>query len=142
MRAPQAWIRQQVGRCGSGAGPGGSGRCPRGSSIVTSIPVWLLAASAASIIFLLLATASSHAESPRSLVRKGNRSLEKGEIEKAIEYYERASVDAPESPVVAIDRGLAYLENLAGVHEGNLAGDLTYKTHLMRDDDHSTVLLG
>ena len=59
---------------------------------------------------LLLGSAASFAESPRSLVRKGNRSLKKGELDKALEYYERASVDAPESPIVALDSGLAYLK--------------------------------
>ena len=61
-------------------------------------------------LILFLGPAASFAESPRSLVRKGNRSLKKGEFEKAIEYYERASIDAPESPIVALDRGLAYLK--------------------------------
>ncbi len=65
---------------------------------------------AAAAIFLLIGAAASFAESPRSLVKKGNRSLEKGELDKALEYYERASVDAPESPIVALDRGLAYLK--------------------------------
>lgn len=64
----------------------------------------------AAVIFLLCGSEVSFAESPRSLIRKGNRSFEKGEFEKALEYYERASVDAPESPIVALDRGLAYLE--------------------------------
>ncbi len=79
-------------------------------------PIVLLSRSArgvtvAAMAFLLLSCATrSFAESPRSLVRKGNRSLEKGELDKALEFYERASVDAPESPIVALDRGLAYLK--------------------------------
>jgi Ca-activated chloride channel family protein len=57
---------------------------------------------------LLLSVRPAAADSPRSLVKKGNRSLEKGEPDRAIESYERASVDAPESPVIALNMGNAH----------------------------------
>ncbi len=58
--------------------------------------------------FLLLSGGPAAADSPRSLVRKGNRNLEKGDPDRAIESYERASVDAPESPVIALNLGNAH----------------------------------
>jgi tetratricopeptide (TPR) repeat protein len=45
------------------------------------------------------------ADSPGGLVSKGNRSFERGEFEQATGYYDRASVRAPESPVVAFNLG-------------------------------------
>jgi len=63
-------------------------------------------AIAAALLFLTAAPAA--AESARSLVGKGNRSLERGDPDRAIESYERASVDAPESPVIALNMGNAH----------------------------------
>lgn len=65
-----------------------------------ALPVLIAAAA-----LLLSSAVPAAADSPRSLVKKGNRSLEKGEFDRAIESYERASVDAPESPVIAINMG-------------------------------------
>ncbi len=48
------------------------------------------------------------ADSPRQLVARGNRSYEKEEYSQAVEYYEKASVRAPESPVVAFNMGNAF----------------------------------
>ncbi len=48
------------------------------------------------------------ADSPRDLVARGNRSYDKKEYEQAVEYYEKASVRAPESPVVAFNMGNAF----------------------------------
>jgi Ca-activated chloride channel family protein len=62
----------------------------------------------AATALLALSSLPAAADSPRSLVRKGNRSLEKGEPDRAIESYERASVDAPESPVIALNMGNAH----------------------------------
>ena len=68
-----------------------------------ALPVIALAAA-----LLLLSNGTAAAESPRSLVKKGNRSLERGDPDRAIESYERASIDAPESPVIALDLGYAH----------------------------------
>ncbi|UCF06868.1 MAG: tetratricopeptide repeat protein [bacterium] len=57
---------------------------------------------------VILVPAPALAESPRSLVSKGNRSLERGDFDKAIELYERASVQASESPIVTFNTGDAY----------------------------------
>lgn len=70
------------------------------------------------------------AESPRSLVRDGNRRLKKGEYDKAIEYYERASIDAPESPVLALDMGNAHFMR----EEYAAARDYFEKATLRSDD--------
>ena len=63
---------------------------------------------AAVAALLLLSAGPAAAESPRSLVQKGNLSLERGEADEALESYERASVDAPESPVIAFNMGNAH----------------------------------
>ena len=60
------------------------------------------------ICIMMALAAPALAESPRSLVAKGNRSLQSGDIEKALELYERASVRAPENPVVTFNTGSAY----------------------------------
>jgi Ca-activated chloride channel family protein len=48
------------------------------------------------------------ADSPRKLVAQGNRSYGREEYERAVEYYEKASVRAPESPIVAFNMGNAF----------------------------------
>ncbi|HEM46374.1 MAG TPA: tetratricopeptide repeat protein, partial [Alphaproteobacteria bacterium] len=47
------------------------------------------------------------AESARSLVAGGNGRLRAGDVEGAIEQYERASVEAPESPIIDFNIGAA-----------------------------------
>jgi len=44
-------------------------------------------------------------ESPRSLVAQGNRLYRAGEYDQAMEAYGRASVDDPESPIIAFNEG-------------------------------------
>ncbi|MBD3179888.1 MAG: tetratricopeptide repeat protein, partial [Candidatus Latescibacteria bacterium] len=50
---------------------------------------------------------SVQAESPEKLVRMGNGSFRKGEYREAMEYYDRASVREPESPIIFFNRGSA-----------------------------------
>jgi tetratricopeptide (TPR) repeat protein len=57
---------------------------------------------------LCIAAAAARADSPRTLVDRGNRSYEKNDFDAAIEYYERASVRDPESPIVAFNTGNAF----------------------------------
>lgn len=45
------------------------------------------------------------AQSARGLVKEGNRQYAAGNYSKALEAYGKASLDAPESPVVAFNRG-------------------------------------
>ncbi len=47
------------------------------------------------------------ADSPRGLVSKGNRQYHKKSFGEALEYYDKASVEAPESPIVAFNKGAA-----------------------------------
>jgi Ca-activated chloride channel family protein len=48
------------------------------------------------------------AESPGRLVSKGNKQYDKKDFAKALELYDRASVKAPESAIVAFNRGDAF----------------------------------
>jgi tetratricopeptide (TPR) repeat protein len=57
---------------------------------------------------LLLAIDAARADSPGKLVSKGNASYGKGDYEKAVEYYEKASVRIPESPVIIFNLGDAF----------------------------------
>jgi hypothetical protein len=86
-------------------------RLGRRREMKTRIARPVFAAAIAMTVLSLIALASpSFAESPRSLVKKGNRSLDREKLDEALEYYERASIEAPESPIVAFDKGLAYLK--------------------------------
>jgi tetratricopeptide (TPR) repeat protein len=88
-----------------------SGRMSRRRERQTRIARFALVALIATAVLSILVIATpTFAESPRSLVKKGNRSMEREELDAALEYYERASVEAPESPIVAFDKGLAYLK--------------------------------
>ncbi len=58
--------------------------------------------------FLLAATGTAFGDSPGKLVARGNRSFGRGDYDRAIEQYEKASVRTPESPVVAFNLGDAY----------------------------------
>jgi len=57
---------------------------------------------------LLFVTGTATADSAGKLVSRGNRSYEKGDYEKAVEYYEKASVREPESPMIAFNLGNVY----------------------------------
>jgi tetratricopeptide (TPR) repeat protein len=50
------------------------------------------------------------AESPGRLVAKGNKQYDKKDFAKAIELYDRASVKAPESAIVAFNKGDAFFK--------------------------------
>jgi len=45
------------------------------------------------------------------LVRKGNRNFEKGDYDQAIQYYDKASVEKPESAVIHFNRGGALFKS-------------------------------
>lgn len=57
---------------------------------------------------MALLGADAVAESPRSLVRRGNRAFEAGRYDEAMKAYEQADVEAPESPVVAFNQGTVH----------------------------------
>jgi Ca-activated chloride channel family protein len=90
-----------------------------------TLPVLVTAAA-----LLLLSAVPAAADSPRSLVKRGNRSLEKGELDHAIELYERASVDAPESPIIALNTGNAHFLK----EEWNAAREYFEKAALRSED--------
>ena len=54
---------------------------------------------------LILLSISAAAQSARGLVRDGNRHYASGDYAKALESYGKAAAAAPESPIVAFDRG-------------------------------------
>ena len=54
------------------------------------------------------AAARAFADSPGGLVSKGNKSYHKKDYAKALELYDRASVKAPESAIVAFNKGDAF----------------------------------
>ena len=53
-------------------------------------------------------TTCAFADSPGALVSKGNREYHKEDYAKALELYDRASVKAPESAIVAFNKGDAF----------------------------------
>ena len=63
----------------------------------------LLAAHIAALI--LIHAGGAAADSPGRLVSKGNKSYRAQEYDKAVDYYEKASVEAPESPIVTFNIG-------------------------------------
>jgi len=66
------------------------------------------------IIAILTALAFSQqaaAENARELVRRGNGSFRDGNYREAIEFYDRASVKEPESPIIFFNRGDALYRN-------------------------------
>jgi Ca-activated chloride channel family protein len=70
--------------------------------------IFLLAVSAITIILL---SSPARCDSPGRLVKKGNSSFEKGDLEDAGTFYERASVKLPESPIVEFNIGnVNYME--------------------------------
>lgn len=57
---------------------------------------------------LLLISAQVYAESPQHLVNKGNRAFARQKYDKALEAYEKAAVDLPESAHIYFNKGAAY----------------------------------
>jgi tetratricopeptide (TPR) repeat protein len=53
---------------------------------------------------------AAFAQSPGRLVSKGNKQYDKKDFAKALELYDRASVKAPESAIVAFNRGDAFFK--------------------------------
>ena len=68
---------------------------------------WAHAAGLPLILILGVAIPLS-AASPAHLVEEGNRAYESGEYAAALEAYEKAAVDAPESPEIAFNRGTVF----------------------------------
>jgi tetratricopeptide (TPR) repeat protein len=62
------------------------------------------------MIALCACAAPAGAESPGRLVSKGNKQYDKKDFAKAIELYDRASVKAPESAIVAFNKGDAFFK--------------------------------
>lgn len=58
--------------------------------------------------FLLAAAGTAFGDSPGKMIARGNRDFDRGDYDRAVEQYEKASVRAPESPVVAFNLGDAY----------------------------------
>ncbi len=67
-------------------------------------------AFAAAAAVAVLAAGTALADSPRGLVSKGNRQYGKKAFGEALEYYDKASVKAPESPIVALNKGAAFYQ--------------------------------
>ena len=65
---------------------------------------------AAWVCLLILFAVSTAASSPRKAVKEGNRLYEAGDYDRALEAYAVASVELPESPVVAFNEGTAYFK--------------------------------
>ena len=79
------------------------GRCRR-----TGHSVFSLMSLVSIVLALCAAAVPALADSPAKLVSRGNRSYAGEEYDRAIEYYEKASVRAPESPIVAFNTGNVY----------------------------------
>jgi Ca-activated chloride channel family protein len=80
-----------------------SGRhAPAGRAVISAI------FHASAVLALIAAFTPALADSPARLVSRGNRSYAGGEYDEAIDFYEKASVRAPESPIVAFNTGDAY----------------------------------
>ena len=101
----------------SGRSSGGSVAGPSGhaSGMIKLIVLSILSAG----MILGVAASPSMAESAGSLVSKGNSSFDTGEFEKALGFYEQASVRSPESPIVAFNLGDVYyrMEDYAKARE-------------------------
>ena len=65
-------------------------------------------AGTAFCICMAAAAGAAWAQSPGRLVSKGNKQYERKDFAKAIELYDRASVKAPESAIIAFNKGDAF----------------------------------
>lgn len=68
----------------------------------------ILSVAVAIAVSVALLQTSCRAESTRSLVAKGNKHYGKGSFGEALEYYDKASIKAPESEIIAFNKGTAY----------------------------------
>ncbi len=59
---------------------------------------------------MLLVPLTAFSDTARDLVKKGNRAYAAGNYDKAIEAYEEATVNLPESPRIYFDKGAAYYQ--------------------------------
>ncbi len=67
-------------------------------------------AAAALCVCACMTAGAAYAQSPGRLVSKGNKQYDKKDFAKALELYDRASVKAPESAIVAFNRGDAFFK--------------------------------
>jgi len=65
----------------------------------------VISALVAMVLLFSAAFSDLAADTPGKLVSKGNDSFRKGDYKSAVEYYEKASVKKPESPVILFNRG-------------------------------------
>ena len=103
------------------SGPFTAGRMDDGSARAAGMERTGFAALLPACIMLVLCAAAvtARADSPAKLVDRGNGSYAGGEYDRAIEYYEKASVRAPESPIIAFNTGNVHYkkENFAAARE-------------------------
>ena len=59
------------------------------------------------VMIILLISMQAHADSPKKLVDKGNRAFAMGKYDKALEAYEAAGVEMPESAHIYFNKGAA-----------------------------------
>ncbi len=64
-----------------------------------------------SACFLMAGISPAAAGEAGKLVEKGNRNFEKGDYDRAIQYYDKASVEKPESAVIHFNRGGALFKS-------------------------------
>ncbi len=61
-----------------------------------------------SAMVLAAATAATAGQSPRQLIRQGNQAFERGEFQEALDLYDEASVELPESATLSFNRGAVF----------------------------------
>lgn len=57
---------------------------------------------------LLISASTSHADSARKLIARGNTAFKAGNWDAALKSYDEASIDAPESPQIYFNRGATF----------------------------------
>lgn len=90
-------------RCMAGRSKEGRGRDTQTGHTILSMMFF-----ACAVLALCAPFTPVLADSPAKLIDRGNRSYTGEEYDTAIEYYEKASVGAPESPIIAFNTGNAY----------------------------------
>ncbi len=75
------------------------------STLDSTIHACLIALATAASVWL---TRAAYAQSARELVEQGNAAYIEGKFNEALEYYEKATVEAPESPRLYFNKGNVY----------------------------------
>ncbi len=73
----------------------------------SAIRVCLIALAGATSVWL---TQAAHAQAARELVEQGNAAYIEGKFNEALEYYEKATVETPESPRLYFNKGDVYFQ--------------------------------